>query len=267
MTEQAHNQPIQSATQTDLIRVADRLTQVETNLNQMRNTLHYMQQRMEQQYHELNYADLLHDTIGASPWLQDKTLSLFGWAANYSFIYLLYRILDKVQPTRILEMGLGQTTKLTTQYVNHKNQAAQLDVCEHSREWIDVYRPELIVCDRVHLHQMSLTTFEHNGRQNDKYADMAAVAGDTRFDLIIVDGPKGADQNLPRSDILDLIPNLADEFIIIMDDAERAGEQATIAALTAALDGCQKPYTTFTRFGTKTQQVITSPGRAFVQFL
>lgn len=59
----------------------------------------------------------------------------------------------------------------------------------------------------------------------------------------------------------------SDEFIIIMDDAERAGEQATIAALTAALDGCQKPYTTFTRFGIKTQQVITSPGRAFVQFL
>ena len=71
-----------------------------------------LQNKAQLQYQELNFADLLHDSTQNSPWLKDKNFALYGWAANYSFIYILFRILDNVQPAHILEMGLTPKTEV-----------------------------------------------------------------------------------------------------------------------------------------------------------
>ncbi len=218
---------------------------------------------------ELNYANLLHDTIIQSPWLKNKTFSLFGGAANYSFIYTLYRILDKVRPTNILETGLGQTTHLTSQYIAYNNPQAHLIVCEHNADWINIYKPELPNNPHTDIHHFDLEYFEFDGKQNDKYAGLTKYVKQQKFDFIIIDGPIGGDKNLPRSNILDLIRNnnLADDFIIIFDDAERAGEQATIAQTKALLSKKSVAFTSFERQGLKRQHIITSQSRIFVQYL
>ena len=228
--------------------------------------LNYQSQR---NFHELNYADLLHDTICESSWLKNKTLSLFGWAANYSFIYLLYRVLDKVMPQNILEMGLGQTTKLTAQYVAHKNPSARLNVCEHNQDWINIYQSELPQSDNMTINHFDLTFFEHEGKQNDKYKDITQKFESEKFDLIIVDGPVGGGKNLPRSNILELIQNdnLANDFVIVFDDSERNGEQNTIKQTRALLQEKGVDFSEFDRNGIKNQHIITSQSRSFVQFL
>lgn len=51
-------------------------------------------------------------------------------------MYTLYRILDEVQPKNILEMGLGQTSKMTTQYAKYYKDSHLL-IVEGDQLWID----------------------------------------------------------------------------------------------------------------------------------
>ena len=218
---------------------------------------------------ELNYAHLMHDGMKESPWLKNRTFDLHNWAANYSFIYLLFRILDKMEPQNILEFGLGQTTKLTTQYIAHMNPGAYLNVCEHSFDWIKIYQPELPKHDHIRINHLDLEYFEYRRKRNDKYAGLLELVGDQKFDLIIVDGPVGGGKNLPRSNVVDLIGhgNLAEDFVIIFDDAEREGEKNTIRMTQAALKMQSIEFQTFERFGIKKQAYIVSMSRSFVSFL
>ncbi len=228
--------------------------------------------RLEQCYNglkELNYAHLLRDGMRESSWVKNQTFNLHNWAANYSFIYLLFRILDKIEPQNILEFGLGQTTKLTTQYIAYKNPEAYLNVCEHSLDWIKIYQPELPKHDHIRINHLDLEYFEYRRKRNDKYAGLLEFVEDRKFDLIIVDGPVGGGKNLPRSNVVGLIGhgNLAENFVIIFDDAERVGEKNTIRKTQAALRKKSIAFQTFERFGIKRQAYIVSKSRAFAAFL
>ena len=130
--------------------------ELQKNKNDILTQLAEFKNKNQRNYQELNYADLLHDTIHQSNWLKDKTFSLFGWAANYSFIYLLFRTLDQVCPSNILEFGLGQTTKLTSQYIVNKNPSAQLNICEHNQDWINIYKKELAKSENIKINHVDL---------------------------------------------------------------------------------------------------------------
>ena len=231
-----------------------------------------MEEKLELCYNELkelNYAHLLHDGMRESTWLKNQTFDLHNWAANYSFIYLLFRILDKIEPRNVLEFGLGRTTKLTTQYIAYKNPKAYLNVCEHSLDWIKIYKPELPTHKHIRVNHLDLEYFDYWHKRNDKYAGLLELVGDKKFDLIIVDGPVGGGKNLPRSNVLDLIGhgNLAKDFVIIFDDAEREGEKNTIRKTQAALRKKSIAFQTFERFGIKRQAYIVSQSRVFAAFL
>lgn len=242
---------------------------ISAQINETQKNLANFSSKNQQNYQELNYADLLHDCTNQSTWLKDKAFSLFGWAANYSFIYTLYRILDKINPINILEMGLGQTTKVTSQYVANKNPQAQLTVCEHNQDWIDIYKPDLPASKNIKINHFELEKFEYDGKPNDKYANLIEFVGKNKFDLIIVDGPVGGGKNLPRSNILGLIAhdNLAQDFIIVFDDAERKGEKETIAKAKELLNEKKTEFFCFERNGIKRQHIITSKSRDFAQYL
>lgn len=225
--------------------------------------------KMQGCYKELNFADLLHDTIINSTWLKDKSFSLHGWAANYSFIYMLYRILDSVRPNHILEMGMGQTSRLTSQYVANANPNASLDIIENDADWIAVYQPQLAKGEHIKVHQRELEFFTYDETECRKYKNLQEIVDNHKYDLIIIDGPWGANQSLPRSNVLDIIKNhnLADDFIIIFDDTERPGEQNTVAHTLELLKEQNIEPTVFHRAGIKAQTYITSPSKSFIQFL
>lgn len=61
---------------------------------------------------ELLWAEIFHDTITGSKWMKDKRLKLGRAAIGYNLAYVLYRILDEIQPENILEMGLGESTQI-----------------------------------------------------------------------------------------------------------------------------------------------------------
>ena len=245
-----------------LLRNERRIKQMQNDLREWKNIVNY-------QFKELNFADLLHDTIINSTWLKDKSFSLHGWAANYSFIYMLYRILDSVKPQHILEMGMGQTSRLTSQYVAYGNPDATVDIIENDASWIATYQPQLAKSEHIKLYQRDLEFFICNSTECRKYKNLQEVTANNRYDLIIIDGPWGATQSLPRSNILDLIKKhcLADDFIIIFDDTERKGEQNTVAHTVELLKEQHIETTVFHRAGIKAQTYITSSTKSFIQYL
>lgn len=214
---------------------------------------------------EIRYSQLLHDTIKDSLWLKNKSFSPNLGAANYSFLYILFRILEETTPNAILEMGLGQTTKITSQYAKHKNPKAILDVIEHDQNWIEIYSKKLDKSPNTDIYQLDLTPFEYNNTHNDKYANLESVVSNKTYDLIIIDGPYGFDRLYPRTNILDLIPNnLSSDFIIILDDAERDGEINTANLIFEKLDANGIKYCKSYKTALKTQLIIASEKFSFV---
>ncbi|MBR1600277.1 MAG: hypothetical protein IJ677_01715 [Alphaproteobacteria bacterium] len=253
----------------ELNKIYRHLLQNDKKVAQLQNDFNRVCRQMQGYYKELNFADLLHDTIINSTWLHDKSFSLHGWAANYSFIYMLYRILDNTKPQNILEMGMGQTSRLTSQYVAYCNQNATLDIIENDSDWIATYQPQLAQNEHIKVHQRDLEFFTYDKTECRKYKDLNEIVGNTKYDLIIIDGPWGAEQKLPRSNMLDLIKNgnVADDFVIIFDDTERKGEKNTSAQAIKLLQEQSVETVVFHRFGIKTQTYITSLTKSFIQYL
>ncbi len=241
---------------------------IEKQKSQLLEKVQNLQNKAHLQYQELNFADLLHDSTQNSPWLKDKNFALYGGAANYSFIYTLFRILDNIKPMHILEMGLGQTSMVTTQYIKNNKPEADLDIIENDQSWIKIYEPKLAKSQNIKLHQCDIEFFDYEGEQNRKYKELDKIAGDKKYNLIIVDGPFGGAQKLPRSNIVELVEhNLAQDFIIMFDDAERAGEQNTIAQTKAKLTSLGIKFGTQQRNALKSQILIFSKSCEFAKYL
>ena len=241
---------------------------IEKQKSQLLERVQNLQNKAQLQYQELNFADLLHDSTQNSPWLKDKNFALYGAAANYGFIYTLFRILDNVQPAHILEMGLGQTSMVTTQYVANNQPEADLDIIENDESWIKIYEPKLAKSQNIKLHQCDIEFFDYEGEQSRKYKELNKITGDKKYNMIIVDGPFGGAQKLPRSNIVDLVEhNLAQDFIIIFDDAERAGEQNTIALTKAKLASLGIEFGFQQRNALKSQVLIFSKSCEFAKYL
>lgn len=219
---------------------------------------------------EILYSNIFRDTIEGSKWLKSKNFSLYGGAANYSFMYVLYRILDEVQPKNILELGLGQTTKLTSQYVNYM-EGSKVTVIEGDQDWIDVFSENLDLTENIKIVKKDVETFRYNKTDNLRYKDFTKGFSDEKFDFIIIDGPQGffpdtfEPLDYSRSNIWELIPNnLAEDFIIIIDDYERKGEQNTIKKVHDLLDDENIEYFTLTTLAINQQHIIVSKNYKFV---
>lgn len=224
-------------------------------------------QNIQNQNNELMKGVIFNNLIQQKDWIKNKEFIPTKGAATYSFLYILLIILDKAMPNNILEFGLGQTTKLTTQYAKFKNSNCMLQTIDHDEQWINAMSNELPSADNISIIKRDLMTFMLNGIQSDKYKDLQEITTDRKYDFVIIDGPYGFDRTYPRTNILDLIPqNLAEEFIIILDDAERQGEKNTAQLIFDKLDANNIKYSKFYQQATKTQLIITSPKYNFIGF-
>ncbi len=181
------------------------------------------------------FATIFHDTIKNSEWL-NIPLSLSSGAIGYPFAYILYRILDEIEPKHILETGMGQSTKIITEYVkSHKNVGH--DVVEHDKEWIEFFKTNTNMSEFQNIHLLKNYKKKFKGIELNAYKNFKEEFKGQKFDLITIDGPVGVGQEYSRMDILDIIPDcLEQKFIILIDDCERVGEQRTIELLEQKLE-------------------------------
>jgi predicted O-methyltransferase YrrM len=142
-------------------------------------------------------------------------------AANHSLLWLVGRIVEENEPKRILELGAGQTTRLLGALARARG--LQLVTLEHDAAWAAEVRR-----DAAHdVRLVPLVPSRLAGAEVKGY-DPASLGADERFDLVVVDGPHGT-RRMSRGGCLDLLErHLADDFVVVFDDAERAGERETI---------------------------------------
>ncbi len=182
---------------------------------------------IERKTDEIYWSNVFNNSISDSSWLINKSFNPGRWAAGYPMLYILFRVYDMVKPHNIIEFGLGESSKITYQYNQHFKDSKYL-IIEQDNEWLDFFSSQIF---NVKKNTSILKIKEQKVHDNMSkvYENLQSVTLDNKYDLIIVDGPHGS-LHYSRYQIVDLIKsnNLADDFIIIIDDYDRNGEKETV---------------------------------------
>ena len=208
-------------------------------------------------------------TIIESEWLMHKSFSPGESAVNYAFLYTLYRVLSSIKPGKILEFGLGQSSKMVHQYAHFYN--AQAVTVEHDKEWVDFFLQSKEGDYPVEIKLLDLETIEIKGEKALSYKNCKDAFQGQKFDLIIVDGPFGflpEYMKYSRPQIIELVQeNVSDNFIIIVDDYNREGEKNTVNEVFTYFENNGIEYVFCEYKSNKSHMLITTPRLKFLTSL
>jgi hypothetical protein len=188
---------------------------------------------------ELLWAEYYKLSIADKPWLISSSLYPGRWAGNFTFFYILNRVLSTVKPKNILEFGMGQSTRFINSFLENKLLNSSLTVVEHNQKWIDFFLLENKLSKRVSILKSDLMNKDYKGYSVPAYDLETNNLFDNKnkpesYDLVIVDGPFGSKKKFSRIDVLNLFdksPNKFGNSIFIIDDTHRKGERNTLKRL------------------------------------
>ncbi|WP_352403064.1 hypothetical protein [Pyramidobacter sp.] len=214
---------------------------------------------------EAVWAEIFNNAITGSEWLADTAFSPGRWAVGYPYLYVMYRVLNEVHPRNILELGLGQSTRMIAQYAACCK--ARHQIVEHDPEWIEFFTRsfKLPPCSSIVTLDQELVPYKEAEAVR-VFKDFSKTFAEQRFDFISIDAPLGGDmKQYARIDVLQLLPDcLAEDFVIMLDDCERPGEQHTWKEMEHALDSHGVKYATGVYSGKKDCWIMSSESLKFV---
>jgi len=184
---------------------------------------------------ELEWANVFHDSIKGKPWLANLSINIGRWAGNYSFFYLLHRILQDYKPSSILEFGLGESSKFISTYLSNALPNTKHVVIEHDTIWEAKFNENFSLATNSSIINCALLQTQVNGFTTNSYEKLQNKIT-TPFDFYIVDGPFGSDR-FSRYDMYYIAEKFTtkDEFIILFDDTHRKGEEDSVNAIATML--------------------------------
>ena len=203
--------------------------------------------------------------MSESNWLKKKDFTPGRAAVNNMYLYFLYKILDSNRFCSLLDIGMGQTSKMIGQYAK-ENERVEYYIVENDKEWIDFFKPNLELGDNSIIIQMDYMEEKYRGEKVRTYADFQKKLKDYKFDYISIDAPIGYDmKQYSRIDILKLLPQcLKRSWIIMIDDINRTGEYNTFKSIKDILDSSGIDYTSnIYEGGDKSFGIITSKDNSF----
>ena len=135
------------------------------------------------------WADIFNQTVNDSIWLKNKTFSPGRWAVGYPYLYVMYRILNEIKPTNILELGLGVSTKIIGQYAGYYNNVNHT-VVENDSEWINFFNRDFKLSDNTKIEQLDwvFEPFEE-AKSVRVFENFQARFSNEQFDFISIDAP------------------------------------------------------------------------------
>lgn len=175
-----------------------------------------------------------------------------GGAANYSLLYLIQRIGNDLRPASVLDIGAGQTSLLWN-LMAQRGKVGKVTTLEGDEGW------GASLASRVDHEVLvtSLSSKEIAGVSTYTY-DWDAARKRGPFDVIICDGPIGV-RRFSRFGVLALLDDtLPDDFVLVLDDVERAGEQDTIRAVHDRLRQLGRNYQAGVIRAAKSQAVFAA---------
>jgi len=219
---------------------------------------------------EIDWAMIWHDTMRGILWLENMpSISPGRWAVGYNYLYVMTRILNDTNPKSVLELGLGASSTLISQYFNylHASNAGGGHnhlVIEHNEDWITYYTKSHSLSPLSTIVKQNLVKKTYKGSPYNAYENLAKDVNGKKFSVISVDAPFGSDK-YSRRDIVEFLPDILEEsFTIVIDDADRNGEKDTIKAITNILQNYGIPYCTGIYIGATDCCVIASLDNAFL---
>ena len=212
------------------------------------------------------WADVFSQTVANSPWLTDKTFSPGRWAVGYPYLYVMYRVLNETKPKRILELGLGQSTRMIAQYAA-AHEGVEHFVVEHDPDWIEFFTNDFALPAATQIVQLPWDFVPYKDAASVRvYGGFSEQFAGQRFDFISIDGPLGGDmKEYARIDVLQLLPAcLSEEFVIMMDDCERAAEKKTLCEMEETLKNNAVAFKRGRYSGNKDTVLITAEKNSFL---
>lgn len=204
------------------------------------------------------WANIYHDSIRGYEHLQSLPLNIGRWAGNYSFFYLLHRVLKDFKPNNVLDLGLGESSKFISTYIENYLPETNHTIGEHNDDWIAFVQKNFNLSpnskiEKLELEKKTINNFEVNAFKNftNKFNHF--------YDLIVIDAPFGSPR-FSRYDIISYIEKTKfdKDFVIILDDTNRKGEQDTLEIIIEKLKQ-QRPDVFFSNYvGAKTCTIITN---------
>ena len=180
-------------------------------------------------------------------------------AANYSLLYVIYRIVRDGKPARIAELGAGQSS-LFLDSLRDVEPFSALTI-EHDAAWASSVSASV----RHEVRLIDLEEISFRGHIAKGFAGTALDSFDA--DVLIVDGPIGAPHR-SRWGAGPMIERMAGrEFIIVFDDAERPGEKETIAEVMSMLREANVEFFVKCIFGMSFQFVIMTKRYRNIMFI
>ena len=215
---------------------------------------------------EILWAETFNNTVSGSNWLKDKSFSPGRWAVGYQYLYAVYRILNAVKPKRILELGLGQSTKLLSQYAKANREVKHI-VVEHDQEWIDFYKKENEIAENTEI--LKLEREYRKYKNDDKvlaFKNFKEKLEGEKFNFISIDAPLGANAKIyARIDVLEILSEcLEEDFVIVIDDYNRKCEKNTVGEIERILKEHNISYCKGIYYGEKDCMVISSERLKFI---
>jgi predicted O-methyltransferase YrrM len=207
--------------------------------------------------YQSNYLELARTT----PWLKDVPLaSPNGGTASFSLLYTLLSVLRAGRTDRMLEFGVGQSSRVLRQYAaEHGKELVHID---DNEEWLRIATEE---GPGVSAEFRPPRPMRVGGHDIEWYS---GEPPEGRFDLVLVDGPvaEAEGKTYNRLGVAEWIPDvLADEFVLVVDDASRPGEQALVGLVEQRLRAAGRQAGQRHIIGANSQMLFATP--AFTEFL
>lgn len=222
-----------------------------------------LQQENKRNIDEVVWASVFNSAITGSKWLRDQSFNPGRWAAGYPMLYILYRIYNDIKPESILEFGLGESTKLAYQY-QVSQPGVKLDIVEQDENWLNFFsnstydvRPNTVL--------LPLTRRMVNGFEVKVYNNLLDSLPTPSYNLVVVDGPWGSER-FSRYQLVELVEQnrLASNFVILLDDYNRLGEQDTAQELRKLLRKKGIEFEEGIYSGAKQTLILCSPNYSFL---
>lgn len=112
---------------------------------------------------EILKAQKFNSTTIGSEWFKYKSISPGGSAVDYAFFYTLYRTLCSKKPQKILEFGLGQSSKMVHQYADYYH--ANAITVEHDPQWVEFFKKEKEGDYDINVKILELEEIQYGGGQ------------------------------------------------------------------------------------------------------
>ena len=205
--------------------------------------LHLFRVREMQDVHQLRQIQALFSLYKLIPFEAAPPL-LTGWAATPEFALTLYELVRDRRPDRIVELGSGASSIVMAAALR-ENGNGHLICVDQDPDYTERTRRELArqgLGAAVEVIHAPIVRTSIDGKSRLWY-DREAIPSDGEIDLLVIDGPHRELQREARYPALPVFfARLADDAVIVLDDAHRRDEKASVNKWMETFSGLTVEY-------------------------